>query len=236
MTPPRVRKAALLLLAALVAGCAGDTEREHLAVDSTAVEASPAGTTATDAAALPRRPAIVEDSLLIEGLSEPVTLHLFDEAGVPFTTYLPGRYFTPDVVTSGEGTAVRFETASIGEPPAQGVLHFFFPVGADTLSTAALARQVEHPRGLIATSAWRLTTREEDPDEAPCEWATHRYTFTARASEAGGTLCIGQHGASSFYVLWERSDELVDGFGPRATVVVDRLRWRDSGAGLTEAE
>lgn len=196
-----------LLLGA--AACAPDPE-PAAPPGAPALEAAP--DTVEAGAPEAARPASVTDTLRVEGTPEPIDLRLVTYADVPlpFSTYLPEGW-DDDVLGSGEGTAVRF---TMGEAS----LSLFVPMHAATEADVTdLARAVADSRGGAR------------PLEPPGAWARSAFAF----AEGGrvGTVRVGAHGGTFFYVLEDYPVEYGDGFAPRARLVLDRLRWAD-GAGL----
>ena len=164
------------------------------------------------------RPATETATISIEGMDEPVELRLVEyrDVPLPFSTYLPEGW-AEDVAESGEGTAVRFTT---GEPPSQGLVTLFVPSPANQAGTVGLARALAEGRGGFG---------EFEPGEGP-GWATAGFSF---ADDSGaGSVTVGEHAGTSFYVLEAYPYEMGDGFVPHAEVVQDRLRWLDDGTGL----
>ena len=151
-------------------------------------------------------------------MEEPVELRLvrYPDVPLPFSTYLP-QGWTDDVVGSGEGTAVRFV---MGDPSVGAVVSLFVPSDANQDGVVGLARAVAESRGGFA---------EFEPGEVP-DWASAGFSF---ADDSGaGSVTVGEHAGTSFYVLEEFPYEMGDGFVPRAEMIQDRLRWLDDGTGL----
>ena len=215
--------ARLSALALLLGACTGEP------AESTP-DAGPAADTASrvtgDELAMPetnpavrpwQRPETVVETVVAEGMDEQVTLRLvhFPEAPLPFSTYVYDTWDT-DLASSGEGTAVRMTT---GEPPFEGVLSLFVPAGAPTeAEIVELARSMAESNG----GAQEMV--------APADWVRTGYSF--RTGDTIGTVQVGAHAGTWFYVYETFPIEMGDGFGPASAVALDRLRWDDDGTGL----
>lgn len=163
------------------------------------------------------RPETVQDTIIVEGMDEPITLRLvrFTDVPLPFSTYVPEDW-TTDVLGSDEGVAAQMTT---GEPPYQGRLTLFMPSGEPTVEEIVeLAQSVADSYG------------NAQPMEAPADWVRRGLTF--RDGETIGTVQVGVHNGNPFYLLEAFSAEMGDGFGPGSAVALARLRWEDDGSGL----
>ena len=207
MARPALAGAALALLA--LAGCAADDGPDAPAPPS----ADAAGGVAP--AADDARPARDTALVSIEGFEEPVALRLvrYPDLPAPFSTYLPADW-RDETVASGEGAGARFVT---GEPPFEAVLAVAFPTGGADAAEAQ-ARAV-----LDGASDVR------EP-EAPEPWVTFARVFVRDG--AYGSVRVGRHGGTAFVVSETVPFDMADGFYPRAALVLDRLRWLDTGEGL----
>ena len=215
---------ALASFALLLAACASEpADPAPTDARPTAGTAQPptgdAGGRATDSAAgRPwERPETVEETVVADGRDASVTLRLvhFPDAPLPFSTYVYDTWET-DVVSSGEGTAVRMTT---GASPSEGVLSLFVPAGAPSEEEIA-----EMARSRAASNG--------DAQEmvAPVDWVRAGYSF--RDGDTIGTVKVGEHAGTWFYVYETFPIEMGAGFGPASAVAVARLRWDDDGTGL----
>lgn len=187
---------------------------------------APVDTTAPPAEA---RPSTKTDTLYLEGMPEPITLRLFDEPAVPFTTYIPQGDFIPRIVSSAEGDGVRLEANFGGVHNPDAYVHFFFPAeGAGLDSLAALRRFVAET--MARDNGWAPR------DGAPpgCEWAAEssRFVRTSAGTTYLGHVCFAEHGGAPFFVAVQYPQEYAEGFVPRANLLLEALRWRDTGAAL----
>ena len=162
------------------------------------------------------RPATATATIPIEGTDEPIALRLVtvEDTPLPFSTYVPAGW-TDEVLASGEGTAARFV---MGTPPLEGAVHVFVPSAANPGGAEALARAVAESHG------------GGEPLADPEPWVRAGYRFGDPAM--GGSVRVGEHGGTAFYVLVQYPAEMADGFAPRAGLVLDRLRWADDGTAL----
>ncbi len=204
----------LLLASALLVGCADSSDGP--AATPTPAEPAASATPDTAGAAPAPRPETATATLSVEGTEEPVDLRLvtFDDVPLPFSTYVPAEW-SDDAASSGEGTAVRFET---GPPGARGVLTVFVPSEPNRGGIEEIARSVAESTG---------DARPLEPREP---WARSAYAFQGDGET--GQVRVGEHAGVPFYVVERYPYEMGDGFAPRAALVLDRWRWADDGAGL----
>ena len=149
-------------------------------------------------------------------MDEPIDLRLVtvEATPLPFSTYVPAGW-TDEVLSSGEGTGARFV---MGTPPLEGAVHVFVPSEANQDAADELARVVAESHG------------GAEPLDDPEPWVRAGYRFGDPAT--GGSVRVGEHAGTTFYVLVQYPAEMADGFAPRAGLVLDRLRWADDGTGL----
>jgi hypothetical protein len=212
-----MKHVALAALAAALAACGPSSEPAGAPAPpepAPAVSEPPATPGAVGEGA--DRPATTTATVRVEGMEEPISLRLARFPGVPlpFSTYLPEGW-AAETASSGEGTAVRL---TMGEPPLQGFVSLFVPQGATAPETVALARSLAEGRG-----------GAREPEGLP-PWAEAGFAFASGAEV--GTVWVGEHAGTPFYVLEAYPVEMGDGFAPRAALVLDRLRWLDTGGGL----
>ena len=213
-----MRAALCSLLVATLAACGpGPPSESEATVDADPAPAADAGPTAGPAPPKPEaRPATLRDTVRVEGVAQPVTLRLVtvEDVPLPFSTYVRDGW-SHDVVSSGEGTAVQFTAGD-------GLVSLFVPTEAGSeADVLPFAEAAAASRG----AAEPLAVAGLPP------WASAGYTFSG-GDEAGRAL-VGQHGGTWFQVLVAYPIEIADGFVPGADVVLDRLRWTDTGTGLS---
>lgn len=217
-----MRALALPALLFALAACGGDTESAVEApppVDPPAEAPAPAPAEAATAENRPiapgSRPEMATGTISIEGDEESVDLRLatFDDAPLPFSTYVPTDW-TDNVLGSGEGTAVFFATS---EQEPRGFVSLFVPSDGARESAVAVAREVAEQRGGV-----------RQIEAAP--WAVEALAFSGDG--VLGTVRVGEHAGTFFAVHVEYPAEMGDGMAPRAALVLDRLRWADDGTGL----
>lgn len=222
-----------LLLPPLATGCGDGTNANGDATpaDTSAMPAVPPGTR-TDAPPATDRPDTMQDTLQIEGMAEPVTLTLFNEAGIPFTTYLPEGTFAPRLSTEAEGVAVYFDWAAGGTTNPNAYLQFFSPAGEMAIyDVAGLDAYLKAPSGILENNGWKI---REDANVPACPWADVAYRYDDERSDvpAVGYFCLGMHGGAPYYFNAHLPLEYADGFHSRTNVIFEHFRWRDTGAPL----
>ncbi len=200
--------------AALVIGCSGAVEEPYvveeleLPVDTTVQRARPAA-----AARAPE----VEGFITIEGMRQPMTFRLYQAPeGFPFEfeTYLP-EDVEADPVSSGEGDAIVFRPAHRGEQGERAVLSITVPAASPGAAEAlTLVRQIAGTMG-----------EAERVEKGGYTWSLEEYRF--RSTEVLGSVALGRHDGSYFYVITAYPPEMGDGFGPRVARILGEWRWAD---------
>ena len=160
------------------------------------------------------RPATDTGVVTLEGTDEEVALRLvrYPDLPAPFSTYLPDGW-TDGVSRDGDSPSVRFSTS--GPSPA-------------TLSVSFVSSGVE--AAIEAARATTVGTDDVRPLEGAEPWVRFGRSFVVGG--AYGSVRVGEHEGAAFVVREAVPFERGDGFYPRAMLVLDRLRWLDTGAGL----
>lgn len=210
---PRAAISALAALAALLAACAPRGERLEVedppvpAADTTPeIPAQAAGPTS--------RPEVRQDTILIEGMPEPVTLRLYRTPPgfpLPFSTYVPAD-MEAETVSSGEGDAVRFVAAFGGRRTEAA--HLLVTVHPEGVTEQAARQTLRAALGGAAAAP---------PGEHRYPWALAEFSGGAGADVAHGAL--GRHQGQFFQVVVRYPAEFGDGFAPRAAAVLGEWRW-----------
>ena len=150
----------------------------------------------------------------IEGMEERIAVRpvRYADLPAPFETVVPASW-TDEVSRDGDRTTVRFST---GEPSPATLSVLFVPSGVEAAIEAARATT--------------LGTDDVRPLEFTEPWVRFGRSFVAGG--AAGSVRVGEHDGAAFVVREAVPFERGDGFYPRAALVLDRLRWLDTGAGL----
>lgn len=210
--------AVTVLLGLLLAAAAGCPPADEATSDP---EAAPATETR-------ERPATRSDTILLEGMAEPIELELFetpDGFPLPFTAYFPS-----DMAASADaddGTA-HFVAEFGGVRNEDAFLHVFvFAEGTPWQEALATARGYEAGRGIPAGR--NVEPIAEDLREPSLAWAGEawRYRYQAGGQWFGGTIGVGTHQDRPFLILRHRPQEYAEGFGPRADFITETWRWSD---------
>jgi hypothetical protein len=170
-----------------------------------------------------RRPETLTTTVSVEGEPTEVELQLFDEAGMPFTTYVPAEEFTEDVAASGEGEGVRFYFSPTGTPDEQAYLHIFFPT--DAPDAEAMSELLMGEEGLLTTNGWQVVDRT---NSVRFPWAEERIVYEQPTPQGTymGSIFVGEHEGKSFIAFTHYPVEYGDGFEPRAEVILENLELR----------
>lgn len=214
---------ALVLALVLALGCA-----EPEPPTPPASPDAPPGPADTAAAAVPvppaesfALPATLTDTLVVEGDPQPVTLRLVrvDEGALPFATYIP-EDLTPEAVASGEGQGHRFVMGNPADAH-HASLRLFVP---------AEGRGLGDPEAYARSLAGEGVALEPMGDAAPWVEAGYRWHAAGRF----GSVRAGTRNGRRFYVVEDVQEEMGDGFGPRAAMVLDHWLWLPDGAYLID--
>ena len=212
-------RSTLTLLLLLGLGCAGGETDDD------------AGTAAASDPPEPR-PAAMTDTLMIEGMAEPVDLRLFRtdrDFPLPFSAYAPAD-MVPERHDEGDdgSSSVRFVAEFGGVRNDRAFVHLFVhPEGTDPQQALAVVRAYETAAGVPVSQG--IEPLGESDARARMPWADDAYTFRY---QAGGTWYVGSIGLGSragrlFHIVRHHPAEYGDGFAPRASILFDTWRWAD---------
>jgi hypothetical protein len=191
----------------------------------------------------PPRAETIQDTLMLEGMPEPVTSRLVrSPVGVEpgFTTYLPpGLSMHAD--PAGDSAWARFSASFAGPADPNAYMHVrIYPEGPEHLETA---------RNVIA-GFLRSRRLEDDPvgdlvatGEAyrqvkPPPWAEEAFSFDYVGHgnvRFTGMTALARRGARWFHVLTHYPVEFGDGLAPRFEYVLRHWRWADTREPLVPA-
>jgi hypothetical protein len=236
-----VGRASGALVLALCAACGGRTddlpEQGTLGTPPTTEQALPAQPAPElpplPPESIPQRPRTVADTLLIEGMPEPVTATLLRapaDLGMPFSTYVPPG-IAADFEPAGDGPSIRFAAAFTGTADPRAYMHVrLYPAGTSEAAARTAATDFIRSR-----APWR---DEAQPAAAP-PWGIEAYTYQY-SGDGGvpitGRLVIGRHRDRFFHVLTHYPAEYGDGLGPRFQRILELWRWEDTGRMLERGE
>lgn len=159
------------------------------------------------------KPLTLTAPINIEGEQTQVTLHRFDDASLPFTTYIPTQDFTPVLDTSEEGRGVRFYFSPTGTPDRNAFIWVVF-----------LNRLID-PTAVVFDSSMEEVDRS---DTTPYAWATERIDYRQNTAQGAlmSTVFFGEYQGRVFLVMTHYPAEYADGFEPRAAIVLQHLELR----------
>jgi hypothetical protein len=222
--------AVVLPVMAAVPGCGGDAPGSARRDPPPPAPGSLAADTLAGAAsAIPPDPRAdtMLDTLLIEGMPEPVAMALVRAPagfGLPFSTFLPPG-LAVEFEAGGDGAAVRFLAAFGGSPARSAYLHVrLYPPGT--------TREDAMNAALVLAGA---AAGPASPTEPPF-WGLDARTFSVPGSGSiTGRIVIARHGDRLLHVVTHYPAEYGDGLSPRFATILHHWRWEDTGRMLAGA-
>lgn len=168
-------------------------------------------------------PAVVQDTLWIEGMAEPVEMHLFEPEGVfplQFWTYLPENWAAEEYPE--EKTVVFAPRGPLRERAFISVR--FYPAGMDQ-EDAFQRMRVRAVSDAQATG--QTATLLDEPER---EWALIEKVF--EGLPVVGRASLTAYRGRFIEVKVRYPVEAGDGFEPRETAILESWRWADTGLPL----
>ncbi|SMP62699.1 hypothetical protein [Anoxynatronum buryatiense] len=173
-------------------------------------------------------PETIETVFLIEGMEEPVVIHLFRESGLPFHTY-----YTEDMVAetadSGEADGVRFITNYGGNPNPEAYVAVTFYHADAVVTSEAFFDLLTGDNGLLVSREVEWVEKKL-PEELMYDWTLREYFFMDDAYT--GAIYAGQHDGRFFHIDIHYPWEYGDGLEARAHVILENFTWTDTGQSL----
>ena len=208
----------ILVLSTLIACVPQTTNTDHStaeAVDSTP-DQTPDPTPNTQS-----RPAT--KTVTDDWTQQQIPVKLYDQEGIPFTTYFSEPDFIVEQASSGEGTGVWFYSKLDGKKYEPAYVHIFFP--SNPLTVEEMKEAVSGERGLMKTNQWTVIRHNE---EVAYSWAKERIDFEKRAQPQNriGTVYIGEYNGKAFRITEHFPADYGDGFSPRASIILKELQLR----------
>jgi hypothetical protein len=153
-----------------------------------------------------------------------IPLKLFDEAPLPFLTYVPVKEFQSETQSSPQGTEVYFYFSPTGVKDTQAYVQILIPTGSADVNTDR--DSILGEQGLLARQGWELVDRT---NVVSYPWAKEKLVYRQRNGNTTtvGSIFIGEHNGRAFYVLTHYPAEYADGFEPRSTVVIENIQFRE---------
>ena len=159
-----------------------------------------------------------EESIMIEGMKEPITLNYFD-GDRNFITYVPEDMIA-ETVSSGEGDTYWFYANFGGTKNEDAYLNLTFYPHSDEPDLTGDA-------GMFTMQG--LTMEPVDESEKRYDWSSEEY----RSVDGGAYSILGNHEGESFSFLMHYPPEFEEGFVPRANKIIEHLYWTDTNEYLT---
>ncbi|MGY4691635.1 S-layer homology domain-containing protein [Salibacterium sp. K-3] len=169
------------------------------------------------------RPETRNFTVEIEGMEEEDTFKLMDEAGMPFTTYIP-EHFETENTSSGaaDGVLVSAAFTEDTEPTEEPVWKFINPsYGKEDGVT--LDKMVQEVRDYAELEEVNLDVVNENDNP---DFGEYEIRFE---NEEGQTYWITILEQDGTFMEWHREYpvELEEGIGPRAEILKDQWEWRE---------
>jgi hypothetical protein len=197
-----INRALTILISATIIACTSGEQTEEAKTDPQAD--SVAATVQNNV-----QPQNRQDTLMIEGMQEPVTLNLYRSPQnwpLPFYTYLPPG-MEAETISSGDGNAVQF---SFNEA---NINFFTFREGISRSEAQKYAYNT-------------LGSKAVTPCDNDWEWQWGCY-YTGNNPAQVSRILMGEHKGRYFYYLIRYPAEYGDGFGPRYHMLLDNWRWEE---------
>lgn len=176
----------------------------------------------TEESVVTSRSDTIEIEFSIEGMTEAMDMYLLkspEEFPLDFSTYIPVD-MRAETVRSDEGNAIRIWAVFGGNTNKNAYLIIYaFPSEVDA----------EEARKTAVEKAKTLGDITEDAKRHP--WADAVYSLKG---DRMGFLALAKEKDRWFYLLAAYPPEYADGMGPRIHQVIEKWRWRDSGASLRD--
>lgn len=161
------------------------------------------------------RPATKKATLSVEGEKTQITLKLYQNP--LFITYFPSEDFLVKSTSSGEGKGVRFIVNFGGKKNENGYVHLAFL--SNLRNYAQVSQFINGKNGLIATNKWRVVNRNQNKTYS---WVKQNIAFSY-GKNIIGNIYIGEQNGKAFYVITHFPAEYLDGFLPRANLILRDL-------------
>lgn len=167
------------------------------------------------------RPDTRSDTLLLEGMPQPVSLQLVrapEDVPAPFTTYATSD-FEVESDQPGDQRTLRLVAAFGGQRNDDAFIEIAsYPSGVEEAEAIERARRTAGDSVRAVSDSARAHT-----------WTTREWRTTL-AGERGSLVrqvLLGRRGDAWFHVLVQHPPEYGDGFGPRVHVLLEEWRWSD---------
>lgn len=172
-----------------------------------------------------QRPEFSSEQIEIEGQPTELTLKLFTEPELPYSTYLPIDEFVTDIQETDQATVVTHYANFGGTLNENAYIRVVLPKRSTTVET--LQEQVLGEEGLMASQNWQITDRT---DVVVWPWAREyiHYLSSDADQNSAGEILIGEHEGQGFYILSHYPIEYTEGFEPRAMVLINELQFKSS--------
>jgi hypothetical protein len=169
-----------------------------------------------------RKPLTKTATISVEGESTPVTLKLYEQTNLKFSTYYVKDFFEPEFSSSDEGQSIRFVVNSGGIKNENAYIHFAFLNGIKNLPQ--VRQFVTGKKGLIASNGWRVINRTQ---KTPYSWAKEKIDFQKGQGSRSllGSIYLGEARGKVFYVISQFPAEYGDGFAPRANLIFQNVEF-----------
>jgi hypothetical protein len=184
-------------------------------------------------AAAPARPQSIQDTLMVEGMPEPVESRLAESPEARFSTYVPPG-ITMEVLTTGDSASVRFSASFAGPADPNAYMHVrTYPphagVGTARENIATFLRTLR-PHDDPVGGMVRGTEPYEQAEPPPWGEEAHTFAYTGDTSiRYTGRIVLARSTSGFFHVLTHYPAEFGDGLEPRFERILRHWRWESTG-------
>lgn len=165
----------------------------------------------------------IEDTIMLEGMEEPMTLNLYNPQDALFLTYVPEDLLAEEV-SGGEGNAYYFYANYENEKLEDIYLQIY--LFSENVSKQPSADDED------STYAVAVENMNRVEENTYYDWAIEEYM----SPEGSRIVALGEHEMNYFMVVVNSSVEYSEGFVPRANKIIEHLYWLDTEEYLIEQE
>ncbi len=207
-------------------GSTDDSDAGNDALGEASADGSNSGSDGSgEADSTSQRPEFSSEQLEIEGQPTELTLKLFAEPELPYSTYMPINEFVTDIQETDQATVVTHYANFGGTLNENAYIRVFLPDRPTTVED--LQEQILGEEGLMASRSWQITDRT---NVVVWPWAREYIHFLSSNTDenSAGQILIGEHEGQGFYIVSHYPIEYMEGFEPRAMILINELQFKNN--------